>query len=169
MAKVGRPTDYKPEYAEQAFKYCLLGVKDKQLAQLLDVSEQTLNSWKEKHPEFLESLLAGKDKADANVALGLYNRAKGYEYEEETPIKVRIGKDKEEIVIVKSKKIVPTETRAAELWLQNRQNSKWRNQQNIQIESQSAEAIAGAMGAFAVMLQESAKAKLVAGEVIEGE
>ena len=61
----GRPSQYKAEYCEQAYKLCLLGATDVQLADFFGVSEQTLNTWKQKHPKFLESLRAGKDEADA--------------------------------------------------------------------------------------------------------
>ena len=69
---IGRPTEYKPEYDEQAYNYCLLGATDKQLATFFDVSEQTINAWKHKHPSFLESLRRGKEIADARVAQALF-------------------------------------------------------------------------------------------------
>lgn len=54
--KIGRPSAYKPEYAEQARKLCLLGHTDAELASFFDVSEQTINAWKHAHPDFLESI-----------------------------------------------------------------------------------------------------------------
>ena len=39
----GRPTKYKEEYAEQAYKLCLLGAKDKEMADFFQVSLSTLN------------------------------------------------------------------------------------------------------------------------------
>ena len=56
MAKLGRPSDYKPEYDEQVRKICALGADDKKLADFFNVSESTLNLWKLKHPTFSESL-----------------------------------------------------------------------------------------------------------------
>lgn len=50
--KGGRPTKYKPEYAEQARKYCLLGATDAELAESFDVAEATINNWKLAHPKF---------------------------------------------------------------------------------------------------------------------
>ncbi len=67
MRPRGRPTRYKAEYTEQAFKLCLLGATDANLADFFEVSEKTINTWKDAHPEFLQSLKAGKDEADANV------------------------------------------------------------------------------------------------------
>lgn len=48
----GRPTDYRPEYAEHARKLCLLGATDKDLADWFEVVESTVNLWKLAHPEF---------------------------------------------------------------------------------------------------------------------
>lgn len=56
----GRKSEYREEYAEQALKLCLLGATDKEIAEFFSVSEQTLNSWKKKFPQFLESLKKGK-------------------------------------------------------------------------------------------------------------
>ncbi|SDY78195.1 hypothetical protein [Nitrosomonas sp. Nm33] len=39
----GRPTSYRPEYAEQAYKLCLLGATDKQLAEFFNVVESTIS------------------------------------------------------------------------------------------------------------------------------
>lgn len=76
----GRPTDYRPEFAEQAFKLCLLGATDEDLGSFFDKPVSTINNWKIAFPEFLESLNAGKDKADAEVAHKLYRRATGYSH-----------------------------------------------------------------------------------------
>lgn len=54
--KRGRKSDYKEEYSDQVLKLCLLGATDKEIAEFFSVSEQTINSWKKKYPEFLESL-----------------------------------------------------------------------------------------------------------------
>jgi hypothetical protein len=76
----GRPSLFKPEYCDKVKQLCLLGATDKQMAELFDVSEQTFNTWKQKHPEFLESLTEGKAFADAKVAQSLFQRAIGYSH-----------------------------------------------------------------------------------------
>ncbi len=77
---MGRPTSYRPEYAEQALKLCRLGATDKELADFFEVAESTVNLWKIEHPEFSESLKAGKAQADAEVADKLFKRATGYSH-----------------------------------------------------------------------------------------
>lgn len=119
---IGRPTEYKPEYDEQAYNYCLLGATDKQLATFFDVSEQTINAWKHKHPSFLESLRRGKEIADARVAQALFARATGYEHPEDD-IKAVNG----EIVITPTIKRYPPDPTSMIFWLKNRQPKLWRD------------------------------------------
>lgn len=118
----GRPSRYKPEYVEQAQKLCKLGMIDKELAEFFGVSEQTLNTWKKAHPEFLESLKGGKALADAEVAAKLFRRATGYEHPEDD-IRAING----EIVITPTIKHYPPDTTAAIFWLKNRQPKRWRD------------------------------------------
>lgn len=124
--KVGRPTNYKKEYAEQARKLCLLGHTDAELAEFFDVSEQTINAWKKAHAEFLESIKKGKAVADGEVASKLFHRATGYEHPEDD-IRAVEGK----IVITPTVKHYPPDTTAAIFWLKNRQGKKWRDKQDI--------------------------------------
>lgn len=128
---MARPTNYREEYAEQARKLCLLGYTDKQLADFFNVSEQTINTWKTKHPQFLESIKKGKEIADVEVVESLYKRAIGTEYEE-VELKVN-GKVKSKRVI---KKFIPPDTTAQIFWLKNRQPQKWRDKQVTEHEHQ---------------------------------
>lgn len=127
---MARPTDYREEYAEQARKLCLLGYTDKQLADFFNVSEQTINTWKIKHPQFLESIKRGKEIADVNVVESLYKRAIGIEYDE---IELKTdGKVKSKRVV---KKFIPPDTTAQIFWLKNRQPKSWRDKQEIDHQS----------------------------------
>lgn len=129
----GRPTEYKSEYCVQVEKLCKLGATDKEIADFFEVSEQTINTWKSEFPEFLESIKAGKDLADANVADRLYQRAMGYshdavkifptggETEDENGNKIKGP------LIVPYKEHYPPDTAAAIFWLKNRQRKKWRD------------------------------------------
>lgn len=123
---VGRPTSFKPEYVELAYKFALLGATDKRMAELFQVSEQTFNAWKHAHPQFLESLTRGRDIADAEIAHSLYHRAKGYEHPEDDIKSVALGGNAgSEIVITPTIKRYPPDTGAAALWLANRQRGRW--------------------------------------------
>lgn len=126
----GRPTLYKPEYAEQAFRLCLLGLTDAELAHAFDIEESTLNLWKNAHPEFMESIINGKEKADAEVAEKLWHRALGYSHPEE-----KIFVDKGEVIRADTTKHYPPDTAAAFIWLKNRRGQQWRDKQEIDVTS----------------------------------
>lgn len=119
----GRPSAYREEYAEQAYKICLLwGGTDKELANYFGVGVSTITNWKKAHPEFMDCLTAGKDAADANVAASLYQRACGYSHPD-THVAVINGK----VVTTPLVKHHPPDTKAAMHWLHNRQPTHWRN------------------------------------------
>lgn len=118
----GRPTDYKDEYAEQAYKLCLLGATDKELADFFCVVEKTINNWKEAFPAFLQSITRGKMMADAQVAESLFKRANGYSHPAEKIMVVAGAVVREHYV-----EHYPPDTPAASLWLRNRQSAKWRD------------------------------------------
>src|SRR5882724_9472661 len=76
------PALYRPEYAEQARKLCLLlGATDQELARFFDVPLAALRDWLASVPEFAAAVRAGKELADADVADRLYRRALGYSHE----------------------------------------------------------------------------------------
>lgn len=124
---VGRPTAFKDRYCEEARKLCLLGATDADLANFFEVSEQTINSWKIAHPEFLESIKNGKLLADATVADRLYKRATGYEHE---AVKI-FNADGEPLIVPYTERYAP-DTTAAIFWLKNRQRDKWRDKQDVE-------------------------------------
>lgn len=132
--KTGRKSLYREEYANQALKLSLLGSTDKDMADFFGVSEQTLNSWKKKQPEFLESLKKGKAIADSNVASKLYNRAIGYDFDEKCyEIQKPANKD-DASTLVETKRIkkhMPSDTTAAIFWLKNRQPQLWRDRKEL--------------------------------------
>ena len=119
----GRPTLYRPEYAEQALKLCRLGATDKELADFFDVVESTINEWKLQHQEFSESLKAGKKLADAEVADKLFKRATGYEH---AAVKISASPDGKEHVTEYVERY-PPDTTAAIFWLKNRRPDMWRD------------------------------------------
>lgn len=127
MADVGRPTKYREEFAEQAYKLCLLGATDQEMADFFGVVLSTLNLWKLEVPEFSESITQGKTLADANVAERLYQRAMGYTHPED-----KIFNDSGTPLIVPTLKHYPPDTQAASLWLRNRQSAKWRDKQDVE-------------------------------------
>jgi hypothetical protein len=128
----GRPTLYKSEYDEQVHRLCLLGLTDIEIADFYDVSEQTINAWKNNYPSFLEAMRSGKVDADSRVTRALYKSAVGEHFvEEERP--VSDGNGGTEIITVK--KQVPPNYQAQSLWLRNRRPKDWKERVDIKEES----------------------------------
>lgn len=119
---VGKPTLYRVEYAEQAYKQCLAGATDEDLAHFFGIAESTLNQWKQKHCKFVESLRRGKEVARGEVANALFQAAVGYERMVE---KVVDGE------VVECKEWVSGDVGAQKYFLNNRAHKHWRNEPEV--------------------------------------
>ena len=124
---MGRPTKFKDEHMDKIKKMATAGFTDKEMAECLNVTEQTFNNWKKKFHEFFESLKDWKLKADESVERSLYERACGYEHEEDKIFNAN-GKP----MIVPTVKKYPPDPTAAIFWLKNRQPKEWRDKQDIE-------------------------------------
>lgn len=97
----GRPSKYSEEIADKAYSLALLGASDKEISEIIGVTESTLNLWKKTHPEFSESLNEAKNMADSKVVRALYTQA------------------------------IEGNVTAQIFWLKNRQKDKWRDKQDV--------------------------------------
>ncbi|PTW53589.1 hypothetical protein C8N35_11644 [Breoghania corrubedonensis] len=98
-----------------------LGATDHEVGQAFGVTQRTIYLWKVRFPEFREALNSGKKLADDRVKESLYKRATGYSY------------DAEKVVVVDGSLVrlyvtehVPPDTKAATVWLFNRDPDHWR-------------------------------------------
>jgi hypothetical protein len=123
--KMGRPSKIKDINFEQVKKMASYGLTDKQMADCLDISEVTLNSYKN-NPEFLKSLKEGKAISDEKVERSLFDRACGYEHPEE-----KVFCSEGCIVTHQTTKKYPPDPVAAIFWLKNRKPEQWRDKQEI--------------------------------------
>ncbi len=80
-----------------------MGLTDEEIAIILEISPRTLNYWKKKNTDFLQSLKRGKLKADFQITQSLYQKAKN------------------------------GDTTAMIFWLKNRQPEKWREKSQVEI------------------------------------
>jgi hypothetical protein len=118
----GRPSEYCADLDQVKF-LAKKGFTDKDFAVFYKVTEQTINNWKIKYPEFFESLKEGKSFSDEIVERSLFERATGYEHYEDKIFCNSNG-------IVTTEATVhhyPPDTTAAIFWLKNRQPEKWRD------------------------------------------
>ena len=136
----GRPTKYREEFANQAYKLCLLGATDSQLHDFFDVSEKTLNTWKIAHSEFLQSIKKSKAEYDANgVVNALLKRAQGFSSKEE---RIEFDNDDKQVRRTEITKDVPPDTGACFIWLKNRDSENWRDKpEGSNAENDIAEAL----------------------------
>jgi len=125
---MARPTKYKEEYPKQAYKLCLIGATDAQLANFFEVNPDTIYEWKKVHEEFSESLKEGKQIADGEVANSLYHRAKGYSHKN-----VHVSNYQGEITQTDIIKEYPPDTTACIFWLKNRQSEMWRDKREYAV------------------------------------
>jgi hypothetical protein len=138
---MARPSKYDPKFNKQVFKLALLGAKDTEIADFLEITEQTLNNWKKEYPELFESLKKGRKDADAKVVKSLYKRALGFKFKEYTHEKIELKEwsgvtGNFEITpatrIKCVEKLIVPDTTAQIFWLKNRQPKNWRDKQEIE-------------------------------------
>lgn len=150
-AGVGRPSKFQPLYIALAHKAALLGVTDAEMAGHLGVAESTFHLWKRKHPEFSESITAGKERADAAVAESLYRTALGGA----TVTEIREEPDsKGNIVTKKVIRELPPDVRAQRYWLGNRNPKLWRDKVVIE-EATPQETLAETARSFVEIMAEA--------------
>lgn len=115
------------------------GLTDEQISNNLGISTTTFYEYKNKYPEFSDTLKKGKEVVDYEVENALLKRALGYEYKEVTT-ESRWNREKEiyEMVITKevTKQVAP-DTTAQIYWLKNRKPKQWRDK--IEIDNNSSE------------------------------
>lgn len=126
-AITGRPSKYKPTYAKQAEKLCVLGATDEDLADFFEVSVRTIARWKSEHEDFCQALKVAKEEADNRVERSLYQRAVGYSFDSE---KIFNGKDG--IVRAATREHCPPDVTAQIFWLKNRRRQSWQEKQEVQ-------------------------------------
>lgn len=131
----GRPVKYDLSMNEWAYRFALLGFTDSEIAKGLNVSDATVDNWKKRYPDFLGSINAGKQFADAKVAESLFNSCFDRTVVETQAIKLsqtgwnEAGKKTitEFVQLVEVQKSVPADYRSQSLWLRNRQSKSWRD------------------------------------------
>jgi len=85
-SKKGRPSSYKPEYAEQAYKIIAeTGVTNAGLARIMGISLSSIEKWGKEHEDFKRAIKNGwYDHTTKHVEKSLKDKALGYWYDEVT-------------------------------------------------------------------------------------
>lgn len=104
----GAPSSYGEWTIAVANKVYELGGTDRDLAEALEVTPQTIANWHKAHAEFFETKKS-KEFADARVERAMFHRAIGYDLNDGTHI--------------------PANPTSAIFWLKNRRSDRWRDRQ----------------------------------------
>jgi len=131
-------TTHKPEYDEQAMKYCLLGATNVQLAEMFGVAVSTIDKWIKDIPTFSGAVKEGREAADARVAHSLYHRACGYSHPEDKILSTPNG-----IEIIPTTKHYPPDATSMIFWLKNRQRANWRDKIDTELTGKDGGPIQG--------------------------
>lgn len=123
----GRPTLYRPEYANIAKFLCQRGATDVEIATALSVSVASISLWKKVYEEFSEALKRGKEDADANVERALYERAIGYSHPD-----TKYFSYEGEIISADTIKYYPPDVAACFIWLKNRKKAEWKDRHTVE-------------------------------------
>lgn len=124
---IGRPSAYRPEFADQAYRLMMMGFTRERLAEFFQVATSTLYDWQSKHVEFREALYRGGLYADSEVALSLFDRAVG-SVTPDTHVAVIDG----QVVMTPVDKHYPPDVGAARMWLKNRQPEMWKDKVEVE-------------------------------------
>ncbi len=116
---------YRPEYAVQVYKLCLMGARDQDLANFFEVHRDTIFHWTKLYPAFAEARKRGKLAADAEVAYSLFKRAIGT-----TVTKQKVLSSGQ---VVEYQEELPPDVRAMEFWLKCRSRGNWNPSHQVEL------------------------------------
>jgi len=113
---------------EEAYQYAVLGLTDKQMAEVMEVDHNTFVYWKRNKPEFLHRLNEGKAETDAKVANALLANCfdRFVEIEEVHVVKGELKR-------IKVQKFIAGDKWAQKQWLTVRQRALWGESQKIEL------------------------------------
>ena len=128
----GRPTSYKPEYADMA-KLCIedSGFSMYKLAKLFNVTRSTIYRWVEIEKEFSDYVEKARTVWDGHkIHKSLVKRSVGFSYNEVTREPNTTG---ELTVTRKVRKYFPPDVAAIKHWQVNREPKRWKDRSSHEI------------------------------------
>lgn len=119
--KIGRPTKFNDSLESVAIALAEKGHIDKEIAEIIGISQSALNEHKKRKPEFHESLKKTKAEFDSLIVeQALLKRAVGMTVKE---IQIRLVDGKEIKTIIE--KELPPDATCLALYLRNRKPEEW--------------------------------------------
>lgn len=126
---MARPPKYdSAKHDDWGWSLAAMGATNEEIADYMGISKRTIQRWINEHETFAEALARGKGVSDSKVIRSLFERATGYDYEEERRI-IEYDKDGnvKPVKVEKYKKHAPPDVVAQIFWLKNRQRDRWRD------------------------------------------
>lgn len=124
--KSGRPSKYDTIDLNKLRQMAEIGLTDVQMSKLLNISRESLSKYK-KRKEFFDTLKKGKAVSDEKVERSLFERACGYEHEEDK-VFCHDGK----IITCRVIKHYPPDPVSMIFWLKNRKPEQWKDKQTVE-------------------------------------
>lgn len=137
--KMGRPKeDLYEKYVKgketELVEFCTNGADLKSIAAFLGCGLTTVKTLKREYPEVKRLIEEGCQVADEAVESALYRRAIGYDAEDTvTEVKVSPDGSAQTTFVRKTKKHIPGEVGAMIFWLKNRMGNKWKDKQDLDL------------------------------------
>lgn len=110
---------------DRAAKLAQLGATSAQIAAGMGISESTFYRLMQFDPALAQLIREKKQEADERVVVSLYARALGYEVNEDTYERTKLGF----ILTKRIPKHIPPDPKAIGTWLFNRQPNDWKQRQ----------------------------------------
>ncbi len=105
-----------------------LSLTDKQIAEVLGVTERMFAGWRRRHPKIRDAIKRGRGIADSKVAESLFKMAVGYTVPERKTHTNSAG----HTTVIDTEKYYPPNPVAAFFWLKNRQHENWRDKKELE-------------------------------------
>lgn len=137
--KMGAPTAFDEDMANQIFALATTGMSEKSIAAAVRVSESTFTIWKHKYPDFFACLKEAKNNACEMVEGALFRRATGYSH---PALKIHF----DAFGNVTTEKYVehyPPSESAAIFFLKNRKSKDWKDTSGRELSGPNGQPLAG--------------------------
>lgn len=128
------PGAWKDDYVRMIFWLSLLGITEREMANIIGISLAGLELWKKRHADFAGAIQSGKEESAGAMANSVFQSGLGFEYTEEKVLTNRVKefdeygrviKEYTEPLIVQVKKKCPPNITAALAFLKAKHPEIW--------------------------------------------
>ncbi|TCO79123.1 helix-turn-helix domain-containing protein [Marinisporobacter balticus] len=122
-----------PSKLEAVQGWAKQGSTDEEICKMIGISHDTFYKWKREKAEFAEAIKKGKEISNGELINSAFKQATGYYYVEQQPIKIKIGKDKEEVKVVEITKYATPNPTMNIFMLKNRLPDQYKEKQHVDV------------------------------------